>query len=121
MFYQGNQLVAIDDVLKKWGYRCPVCLSKVEPKVVNWKIEAKEVPKIYILKYNKYFTCIKKVHRGYEFKCALCGRHVSIGELYYEMEPSRRICFKCFLETLTPDELELVREIVYLKYGINLT
>ena len=40
IFYKGNQLRSIDDILKQWGFRCPVCLSIVEIKPLKFKIEA---------------------------------------------------------------------------------
>ena len=42
IFYQGNQLKSIDDVLKQWGNRCPVCLSLLETKPIRFKIESIE-------------------------------------------------------------------------------
>jgi len=38
ILYQGNELRSIDLVLREWGYRCPVCLSPLSPKPVEFKV-----------------------------------------------------------------------------------
>ena len=39
ILYQGKDPKSVDDVLKKWGYRCPCCLSVLKPKIHGYKIE----------------------------------------------------------------------------------
>ena len=39
VFYEGKDPKSVDNVLKKWDYRCPCCLSKLELKIQKWEIE----------------------------------------------------------------------------------
>ena len=39
VLYQGKDLKSVDDILKRWGYRCPCCLSTLKPKIHAYKTE----------------------------------------------------------------------------------
>ncbi len=36
--YQGRQLKSVDDVLRYWSYRCPCCLSILDPEVKGFDV-----------------------------------------------------------------------------------
>jgi hypothetical protein len=38
VLYNGNELRSIDLVLREWGYRCPVCMSPLSPRPVEFKV-----------------------------------------------------------------------------------
>ncbi len=38
ILYYGRELKSIDDVLRRWDYRCPCCLSKLEKVSQNFTI-----------------------------------------------------------------------------------
>jgi len=42
ILYQGDELVSIESVLRKWGYRCPVCMSPLSNKPVRFIVEARK-------------------------------------------------------------------------------
>ncbi len=42
VLYSGREPKSVDDVLRKWGYRCPCCLSALKPKIQGYKIEVAE-------------------------------------------------------------------------------
>ena len=42
ILYQGNELVSIESVLRKWGYRCPVCMSPLSNKPLRFTVEARD-------------------------------------------------------------------------------
>ncbi len=42
VLYSGKEPKSIDDVLRKWGYRCPCCLSILKPKIQGYMIEVSE-------------------------------------------------------------------------------
>ena len=33
ILYRGKELKSIEDVLRRWDYRCPCCLSKLEKDI----------------------------------------------------------------------------------------
>ena len=39
ILYKGKDPKSVEDVLKKWDYRCPCCLSVLKPKICGYKIE----------------------------------------------------------------------------------
>ncbi|WP_069808127.1 hypothetical protein [Vulcanisaeta thermophila] len=40
VFHADEQLRSIDDVLKQWGYRCPVCLSPLSKIPLSMSVMA---------------------------------------------------------------------------------
>lgn len=42
ILYNGREPVSVYDVLKKWGFRCPCCLSELKPIIQDYKIEPVE-------------------------------------------------------------------------------
>ena len=42
IFYKGNQLKSVDDILRLYGYRCPCCLSIIESRVRKFVISLKK-------------------------------------------------------------------------------
>ena len=42
VLYSGREPKSVDDILRKWGYRCPCCLSPLKPKIQGYKIEVTE-------------------------------------------------------------------------------
>ena len=38
VLYRGDQLKSIDEVLREWGYRCPVCLSPLSKTPIRWEV-----------------------------------------------------------------------------------
>ena len=43
VLYSGNPIdkgfLSIYDVLKKWGFKCPCCLSELKPIIQDYRIE----------------------------------------------------------------------------------
>jgi hypothetical protein len=56
ILYQGNELKSIDEVLRVWGYKCPVCLSPLSTQPLDMKVAARVVP--------KYLTSVDEKNRG---------------------------------------------------------
>ncbi len=38
VLYNGNQLRSIDEILRQWGYKCPVCLSPLSKTPIRWEV-----------------------------------------------------------------------------------
>jgi hypothetical protein len=45
VLYRGNELRSIDEVLRVWGYRCPVCMSPLSTRPLGMKVAARVAPK----------------------------------------------------------------------------
>jgi len=46
ILYQGKDPKSVDDVLRRWGYRCPCCLSPLKPVIRDVKIEVVEKDRV---------------------------------------------------------------------------
>jgi len=44
ILYQGRELKSVIDILKRWDFRCPCCFSKLQPKILDYKIELADQP-----------------------------------------------------------------------------
>ena len=38
VLYRGNQLRSIDEVLRQWDYKCPVCMSPLSKTPIRWEV-----------------------------------------------------------------------------------
>ena len=56
VLYRGDQLRSIDEVLRVWGYRCPVCMSPLSTLPLGMKVAARVTP--------KYLTSENEKNRG---------------------------------------------------------
>ncbi|MCG2869793.1 MAG: hypothetical protein L7H10_03465 [Vulcanisaeta sp.] len=38
VLYHDNQLKSVDEVLRQWGYKCPVCLSPLSKTPISLRV-----------------------------------------------------------------------------------
>jgi hypothetical protein len=48
VLYRGDQLRSIDEVLRVWGYKCPVCMSPLSTRPLGMKVAARVAPKYLV-------------------------------------------------------------------------
>ena len=39
VFYNDHQLKSIDEVLRQWGFKCPVCLSPLSKTPITMRVK----------------------------------------------------------------------------------
>ena len=123
VFYQGRELKNIYDVLKQWGFRCPCCMSIIEPEqIINYEIKPSEKA-LKILQSNKgkielivskliERACIRTVSET--LTCSRCGNEIRKGMLYI-YSGGKPICENCLRNIFSNEVIDRVKEI---KLGI---
>ena len=94
IFYKGNQLKNIYQILAEWGFRCPCCMSPLDPdKIQDYqiRISSNEIEKRVRNLVNK----LKIANQ--EITCSICGKSISKGEVHYQV-PGKAVCLDCLKE-----------------------
>ena len=115
VLYEGG-LTTIEDVLKRWAFRCPVCLSTLETKPVRWEIRwvRDHVPGEH--RYKTMYERLKMKREPYVTYCKICEKPIRPGAVYYA-STSGGICLRCFIKERGRDEIDLVKRVLREKFG----
>lgn len=123
IFYNDNRLTSIQDVLKNYGYRCPVCMSLIPSSireiVHELEINVKPVEGINYM-YERAKSRIASIVRlaSRPWKCYACEREIQPHEIYaYSDKP---LCLECYVKTLSNIELRALNEVLKEKYNTTL-
>ena len=119
-FYHGNQLKSIYDVLRLWGYRCPVCLSPCGVKPSEWFIrvgfsgddlsDIDVKARIKLMLHEATTKCI----------CSDCGRLIYEGDIYWAKTGYAKRCLICAIKRLSAKEVKALMEVMKEKYNKDL-
>jgi len=120
VLYEGNQVKSIDDVLRQWGFRCPCCLSTLDAIPKKFSVEALVNIKRYLDIYNHFYWKVRKKEKKGKVYCTECGKEIQMHEIYIAKDINKIWCLKCLKNRLTSTELEILKDVVRDKYGVNL-
>jgi len=128
VLYNDNKLISIEMLLSIYGFRCPCCLSPLNPNPNREDIVIKLSGKSSSSRNNngKRFTTVrddifqqllKYIHVNTQtitYRCGKCGKDIKTGDYFVEHERYGKLCLECARFHYG----DVIDTIVKLKFGL---